>query len=638
MDIPFQTVTNLCSIRRLRETTMQLHQLEKRASYSDFPKGVDFCIRTLSECGFQRIEKLTHSADGKSSAFDCVMPQAWDLAGRSLLKIVSPEVAGPEAILADSDQKPISAAIWSPPTPPGGITGELVELEELHGRYSEAVNKWVLCCLNGTVRIDGELNRKLAMAGAAGLVVTNLALQETAPNDIWWFNGQGMRGWYHVKEDLHLPVFSISPKQAFHLKERLKKAPVILHGEMNTRIYDGEIYTVTAVIPGESDEEYALFAHIYEPFPADDALGFAIATELGRIVRDGGIKLRKTLRVVFSMELYGFAAFLKDRVRTGRITAALSLDGFSHKASKNISFRQSSISLPFFGDLYYPEHFFQRHGDIPYAVLPGTLSDDTFAGDPLVGIPTNWFYNPSGIFHHSTAEGFQPDWETVEQEFPTLATLIIHFLSADATRFASNAKAIETAAQTELHKELTQTAEAEACGKLNWFDADAVAEMWCRYQSERLKSMYRFFQMPENSALLQSFTAATRACQSHFHRKRCFDLSSPERKAANTVVIRQTAGTPFSHARVPYAERRICSFNKLLFSLFDGKRDLLTAIRLMDAATGVETPPEKISDILNNLPYLEKYGYLSLEKAHRMEVSELTAGYSGTGHCRGGEC
>ena len=50
---------------------------------------------------------------------------------------------------------------------------------------------------------------------------------------------------------------------------------VVLHGVLKARIGKGEIYTVTGVIPGESKEEYGIFAHMYEPFLSDDASGVA---------------------------------------------------------------------------------------------------------------------------------------------------------------------------------------------------------------------------------------------------------------------------------------------------------------------------------------------------------------------------
>ena len=54
-----------------------------------------------------------------------------------------------------------------------------------------------------------------------------------------------------------------------------------LNLQMNTKLYDGEIYTVTATIPGKSQEEFALLAHLYEPFYADDCQGFGVGVEVG---------------------------------------------------------------------------------------------------------------------------------------------------------------------------------------------------------------------------------------------------------------------------------------------------------------------------------------------------------------------
>lgn len=45
---------------------------------------------------------------------------------------------------------------------------------------------------------------------------------------------------------------------------------------MLSKLYEDQIYTLTARIPGESEKEYALLAHLYEPFASDDASGLQL--------------------------------------------------------------------------------------------------------------------------------------------------------------------------------------------------------------------------------------------------------------------------------------------------------------------------------------------------------------------------
>ena len=159
----------------------------------------------LGQAGFSRIERRVHRADGKSSALDCIMPEAWNQYGRSFLQIISPDIPEYERSLADSDRHPQSAVIWSAPTPEGGIEGELVTFDSLASDLSDAKGKWVFL-ESRSVDINGPSYRALAQAGAAGLVLTNFAVAETSPDDVVWFNGQGFNSWYHEKEAPRLPV------------------------------------------------------------------------------------------------------------------------------------------------------------------------------------------------------------------------------------------------------------------------------------------------------------------------------------------------------------------------------------------------------------------------------------------------
>ena len=51
---------------------------------------------------------------------------------------------------------------------------------------------------------------------------------------------------------------------------------------------------------------------------------------------------------------------------------------------------------------------------------------------------------------------------------------------------------------------------------------------------------------------------------------------------------------------------------RLLWSLFDGSRDLLTCIRIMDGETGRRTDPAQIMNFIEALQFLERYGYVRI--------------------------
>ena len=96
----------------------------------------------------------------------------------------------------------------------------------------------------------------------------------------------------------------------------MSKVKVVLYGEMNTKIYDGEIYTLTATILGKSQEEFSLLGHLYEPFYSDACQGIGVGVEIAVMLKkliDDGIlpQTERTLRLIFSMERYGYLEEVK---------------------------------------------------------------------------------------------------------------------------------------------------------------------------------------------------------------------------------------------------------------------------------------------------------------------------------------
>ena len=551
----------------------------------------------LSECGFQQLERIAHKADGKTAAFDLIMPQAWELCKRSFLEIVTPEVADYDKVLADTDENPVCATIWAAPTPPGGITAEVVDLDDLDMENPEVSGKIVFSTIPA---FSGALYTKLIKRGALAIVLSKFTAETDEPDAVYWFNGLGNFGWYRTAEEGNLPLFSLSPVKARFLKELLKKQTVTLHAEMNTRIYDGEIYTVTGIIPGESSEEYALLAHMYEPFPGDDALGAALAAEIGKVLSDTGKRPRKTLRVVLSMELFGFAAYLTENERYKNILAALSLDGFTHRCSPEISLRLSPASAPFFGDFFYEENGMKLLPDAPWGRQSGSLSDDTFGGDSALDIPTNWLYNRSGVYHHNTGTGFLPDWPLVKERFPMLADTVLQLICRDSfpdyVPFALAEYEKDVAA-------ILNDSNLSAGEKA--FRVNACYQ----YNIGRLESVKKFAPYTYDARQLDELREKTLAALPPAE-----ELSEIDSQLSHLVVERIIPCCPSSLARIPLTERK--SFRvpagRPFFALCDGKRSVLEALLTAEVSLNTRSSQEQHQTLLEYLRYLEHYGYLKL--------------------------
>ena len=589
-------IESALDLKAVKRWTERLHSFERRCSHSDFTAAAKYCAEALAEAGFENIELLEHRADGRTAAFDCAMPPAWDLRGRSLLRI-----AGEETILADTDATPFAAAPWSAPTPPGGITAELAAVRP--GEMPDVRGKWVLLLIGDGRNPSGEYLNRLRENGAVGVAAADLMTGRDYPDAVKWFNGIGRFGWYPVAGDVGLPLFSISARNAMMLSRRLEAGETIsLHGAMNTETYEGGIYTVTAVIPGRSELEYALFSHIYEPFAGDNSVGFGVCCGIGQFVRRVCGTPEKTLRVVFSMELYGLAAYLSDPERSGRIAGALNMDALNHRKQRSLKFVRSPLCAPWFGDWVLPRVLERETGHDGFAEVSGTLGDDTFPGDPLCGgVPVNWCLNPSGTAHHCGCADFEPDWDWAEREVPGVAAAVLEMLQFDAVGCAAFPALAEREFSEESRKICAKNIPCDEKHRLLKALLDSLdgrlasAEKYCGVALDR-------------TALIRAYRNADAGVGGE-------NVFSPAEQAASAVVPIRLKATPFSMIDIPREVRKSLRVSRLLYALFDGERTLLEAIRLADWAQGQRTDDEAIRREAELLKYFERYGYIKLRPA-----------------------
>ena len=603
------------SLRHLQDCTYTLAGMERNGgSYDAFDSSTKYIMEALAKAGFTKVERFAHPADGTTSAYDCIMPQAWDLAGRSTLTIVEGAVPEYSRVLADTAVNPVHALIWSAPTPAGGVTCELVDYDALDKEHLDVKGKWVLYNQNNGSDLDGGVYRALAEAGAAGIAVSNLAPIDDAPDDLAWINGQGRNGWYHAKEDPRLPVFALAPRRAVALAEELRQGRIIVHAEMNTRVYDGEIYTVTAVIPGESSEEYALIAHVYEPFAGDDAQGFGAICELGRLLNSRGIRLKKTLRVIICMELYGLAAYLAVPEHRRNVIAGFNMDSLTGTSSDITAFRLSPIFNAACTDWFFTDWFNRYFPECNWTKEWGNLSDDTFGGDPALGIPTNWIHSPCGDYHHNTGIFFKPNWRDMRTKLPVFAAAIETLLTMDSFPDYSDMALNEYEARA---KDILFN------DKLSNHERKCYLEAEFMRQSGRLKFAERFDGHPrEISGLLRAHEERLAQVQALPYQ----EFNAAEYRALNLKVTAKVMGPPFSLSRVPFPERRKIKGLRTLWPLFDGSRSLLDCIRMIDADSGRRTSKKEIKEVIETLRYTAKYGYNTLEEAGAVVIADLEAG------------
>ncbi|NIN65184.1 MAG: DUF4910 domain-containing protein, partial [Anaerolineae bacterium] len=105
------------------------------------------------------------------------------------------------------------------------------------------------------------------------------ALQYTS---FWWYGGE-----------TKCFGFVLSPKEGERLRALIKerkregKPPVKVRAKVVSRFWDGELNVVSALIPGQTEEEVAIVAHLCHPqwSANDNASGAAAVLEVARTLQ-----------------------------------------------------------------------------------------------------------------------------------------------------------------------------------------------------------------------------------------------------------------------------------------------------------------------------------------------------------------
>ena len=615
----FMDLEQTISKDRIRRNTEELHRLEGNESCSNFKASTDFAMKMMADAGFQKIERIALPADGKTTYFDSIMPQAWDSIGRSFIRLEDESLTLEDRMIADSDKDPFNSGIWGAPTPEGGVTCEIVEYKNT-GKAEDVKGKLILM-----IGFPRDQYRFVAEHGAAGVIISSSNAGEEYPDHCRWNNGIGFVGWYHTAEDCRIPNFFITPRRAAFLRERLSKGKVIAHAEAHTRIYDGEFYTVTGIMPGVSSEEIIMEAHMYEPFLPDDSAGGAVICEICRslksLIEQGKLSpLKKTLRIVLSMEHYGFSQFYMDRERNARTLTVFNFDSCCHfpggKDRPRLKIRLSSITRPSFMDWYLPEFFRTQLPDVSFLLERGSLSDDTFCSDDWIGIPSLWIHSANKRYHHNAGPMFMnADWDLACDVTRAMGFLIGTLATAGKVEFRQMAEETMSMAKAELSERFTAVRYDHKIDKLDCRYAAEKIRFLAKKAEERLETINRFAPKtvrPDDlkfiSELAEEALAGIRKASGEP------ELYGAMEKAAKLIVTRLEPGVLMSLAKVPHDQRKQIGFEPIIYILLDGKRTLYEAMKLYEYEMDKTFSERDYQNRIDALRYLEKYGYVSIRE------------------------
>ncbi len=617
----YDIISSGICIDRIRERSLKIHALEGNCSYSNFKDSTSYAMKCMEESGFEQVERRVLRSDGKNTYFDCIMPNAWDMKGRAFVRIKDDSLTEEEQYIADSNIDPFNSGVWGCGTPAGGVDtvildDRLVAKEDPEGK--SIAGKVIL--------MDGySMGRYkyLVLHNAAAVIISDSKCGDDYPQYCRWSNAIAFTGWYHTADDPRIPIFIISPAKSAFLRSLLAKGEVKCHAETDAKVYDGEIYTVTGLIPGKEKEEITFFAHMYEPFIPDDATGGMIIMELCKAIKDavdaGKLPpLQKSLKIVLSMERYGFYEYFTDPEQVKKILHVMSFDSVCHymeKGMARISLRQSSILAPTFVD-FLTESLFRKYLKNDHVVTErNNLSDDTFCSDGDMKIPSMWTHTSNPRCHHNAGPGFMDaDWdlaESVAKIMGTLVGLLSVTTKEEAGKLAGN---VRTMIVKDLEEKITGTLYAIRTNRIKLVSGAEKIRFLARIAGEQYLSFNRYWKdlIAEKDAELFTDLGEV-AVKSLPLPEGELPLHGMEKEADKLIVKRLVPGTLMSLARVPAKERRSpFVIPDLLYMLFDGEKTLLECMRLFSFEMDKEFDDASISKFVEFLRYLEKYGYVSL--------------------------
>jgi len=603
----------------LRALSMRIAEIERTYSYDRFADSSALCEEQLRQAGLSDVRRVAIPADGVTTHMDMTMPQAWDVQGAEL-EIVAP--AEQPIPLIDYATMPLCLANRCAPTPPGGIVAPVITARQMHERDSVA---------GAFVYTEGRhpqaLRFEAVAKGAAGLISDTSPARDMAPEETYWINGWCSPGWYETREHQPLTCFSIAPTKGALLAELLAQGEVRVRAVANTRLYDGSIHTVTGLWPGQEEQEIVLLAHIYEPFPSDDAVGAAALVLIARALRQmvSGAKLgtpRLGLRMLISMERYGFAQYWEQAEARQRALLGVSMDAISldpQRMGAPIEVRASAPSLPFWGDWLLREMAEARLAGYPLAHAPGNLSDDTFISDRTIGVPTQWVWTRVGPYHHSSA------WLRDEMNDWALGAKIAQLIGAYAATlaWAGRAEQADLAARSRasLAAEMDQAgkrwAAALAQGALTADEARRQLGFTVERERERARSLTRMFPTADVAPLLEQLNACASRIEAALEppagQGTCVRFSATQELARRLTPSRATLGMPFSQARIPLAERMSGGYEEAL-NWIDGQRDLLDVAERHAWERDKPLDDAWLARLIDYVRLMARYGYLTLEE------------------------
>ena len=609
----------------------RLTDIEYPQTFTARKNSTDYVEALLRKENFDGIERVDFKADGKTVYQDKRMPMSWDVSHAKLT--VLSKVAGLErSVIADYEANPLSVVWGSVSTPEEGLKVRIIPESEV---YMGEDARGALVLLEADSRCCSEVISPLLDLGAIGIVTDAVIGACEAPDSVAWINSavDDSMHWHVQSEDRDFIGFSITARDGRALRSAAYRGQVWARIESDAhRHEEGEIGLLTATVPGESAREFWVMAHLYEPLATDNSSGviaaIAIAKLIKEMIADGRIpKPKYTIRLVFTMELYGFAAaahhfggYLGDRAIGGVNIDAMPIA----EINKTLTLYVAPHSTPFCANYLIVKTFriFEEAFDGILKIARcghASYGDDCSLNDASVGLPTVWALhdcNPRNHFHHNSIRNADfidvPKYRALTAGIAFLIIKTVAPTEEEIKYFSEEALSI--ASENMKKAESLLGDEGEATSKMRYF-----------YEAEKrhLRDFNKYMSDAEAEALAERLSCPEVA------QDKCLPLTPWQKYAKGMVARRLTVGMPYDLINFPKEKRKVLpglllySPLSTILSNLDGKRDLYEIIRNALWETGTPNVDAEYKLYVNCISYLAEGGYVEIKNENVIRREDI---------------
>ena len=587
-----------------------IHESDRHFTFPAFHRTAQRVATMMRRAGLQQVEHLLYPTDPARYG-DWPAPIGWN-ATKAVLRLATGRRKG--RVILDLKKSPCHLIPHSGATPAGGVFTRIVRAE------TPASKRGALLLVDRVTPAHLETVRRERALG----ILTDDSMRWNArrtPQEfgdgVLWNNGA------FPQHALDNPVgLQLSPNQGAWMREQLARHKAIrVFVDVDARAYEDALDVVTGILPGSGPEEVHVVAHLAEVGANDNASGVALSIEICRAIRAlekaGELRRRRrSIRLVFAMELIGFTAYYESHPEAGKAAlCGLNLDMVGedhdncrselwHCRTPHANGEFSDTLLRRILDASFSRHRWLRKKEREF------LFNDNFVTDPMIGVPCPFLGCVPDRYYHSDQD--TPN-KLSEETLRTIGGAAGAFLHASAAGGLAVASGLLDDLFTEAKKSLASLT-SDPSAPAAWFEYE------CDLAGRRMRSTQSLVASPAArkklarrrrilQAALRSF--ATQEIRTARRMRALPSTTLPARQAAWAagVVPRRVVFGPLTLSDIKSNTKWFPAWSYPLHAVLywmDGRRTLLDIWQKLDA----EFRGYEFRKAVAFVKFLEKHGYV----------------------------